>query len=308
MPKYTVDQSIEINAPASAVRDTLTNFRAWPAWSPWLYVEPTTALKYWGEAGAVGHGYSWDGKETGAGQMTLTEISDGQIRLDLVFTRPFKSKAAVGFTLAETAEGTRVHWTMHSALPFFMFPLVGMMTNMISMDYRRGLAMLKAQVEDGAIQSETIREGIVDLPTGPYLGVAGSAHYSEMATEMGRDFPQMLAAVQTAGLEPTAPPMSVYTKMSMRTGRFDYIAAMPVAPNTTAAGLAPGQLTAGRALKVVHTGPYHFIGNAWSSVMSQARAEKHKLNKRRPAIEVYLNDPATTPEAELITEIYVPIR
>ena len=55
-------------------------------------------------------------------------------------------------------------------------------------------------------------------------------------------------------------------------------------------------------------GDYRFLGAAWNAAMGHARMQKYKLDKRRPALEVYTNQPgAVTSSNDLLTELLVPI-
>jgi len=40
MPAFHVESSILINANSGKVLEKLNNFKEWPVWSPWLYMEP----------------------------------------------------------------------------------------------------------------------------------------------------------------------------------------------------------------------------------------------------------------------------
>jgi len=169
MPAYHIESSILINASADKVLEKLNNFREWPAWSPWLYTEPDAKLEYRGEANQIGHGYDWKGEMTGAGNMTLTQTDSSELKMDLQFLKPFKSKAKVSFDIIEKSpEQTHVTWHMDSSLPFFMFFMTGTIKSMITSDYQRGLKLLKDYVETGKIKSATTVDGVVDVTVNPY--------------------------------------------------------------------------------------------------------------------------------------------
>ena len=65
------------------------------------------------------------------------------------------------------------------------------------------------------------------------------------------------------------------------------------------------KLAGGKAVTILHTGPYYQIGIAWDQVMQYI--EKNKLIIQGPPREVYLNDPNQVPEEQLLTEIQVPV-
>jgi hypothetical protein len=55
-------------------------------------------------------------------------------------------------------------------------------------------------------------------------------------------------------------------------------------------------------------GAYRHLGSAWSAGMMRERAKVFKSAKGHAPFEVYMSDPATTPEADLVTEIHFPAR
>ena len=55
-------------------------------------------------------------------------------------------------------------------------------------------------------------------------------------------------------------------------------------------------------------GTYDHLGNSWGAAYQFARAKKIKQSKREATFEIYRNDPETTAPAELLTEIYMPLR
>ena len=104
--------------------------------------------------------------------------------------------------------------------------------------------------------------------------------------------------------------MSVYNHMDLKGARCTYTAALPVSNPATAApdGIQYGSLRGGRALKVIHTGSYHHLGNAWSTAIANQRQQKLKPSKQQAPFEKYLNDPSETAADQLVTEIYIPLR
>ncbi len=313
MPAYHVESSIEIDAGTDAVLPHLNDFEKWPAWSPWLYMERTAQLDYRGVAGTIGHGYDWRGNLVGAGGMTMTAQSPARLDMDLNFLKPFKSRAAVRFDIESLSpEQTRVTWHMDGKLPFFLFFMTGMMKAMIKMDYTRGLTLLKDIVEAGVAHSSTVVDGVVDVPEQTFIGDTQNATLTTLADAMGRSYPTLFEALEAENLAMTGPAVAVYNTMDIKTGNCNYTAGLPIAADVAKSdlpkGLNPGKIAAGKALKVTHTGSYRHLGNAWSTIMANQRHLKLKIQKNRPPFEVYVTDPTKTPESDLITEIYLPIK
>jgi AraC family transcriptional regulator len=72
------------------------------------------------------------------------------------------------------------------------------------------------------------------------------------------------------------------------------------------AGMQQRSIKAGKYARFVLTGPYAHIGAAFNRIF-QTLAAKQVALRPEFCIENYLNDPRTTPESELKTELLVPI-
>lgn len=84
-------------------------------------------------------------------------------------------------------------------------------------------------------------------------------------------------------------------------------AAITLPANTpTPDGLVEQRVPAGRYASVVHKGPYEDLPGLWAKLRHEwLPASGHRMG--RPSYELYLNDPATTPKPELLTEILMRI-
>jgi len=310
MPAFQVTSSIDINTPTSRVREAISDFNTWPIWSPWLIMERECQPTYQGRAGELGHGYNWEGKKVGAGGMVMTALDANRMEADLNFLKPWKSHADIAFEFKSTGDNqTRVDWHMDGSLPVFMFFMLGKMKAMIAADYDRGLRMLKDYLETGSVPSGTNVEGIVDVPATLYAGKSYHSSMQDISESMGKAFPELFNASTAAGADIIGMPFSIYNKMDMVNGVCAFTAAVPVSAKVTLAnGVQCNERAACKAFKVVHTGPYRHLGNAWSIGMGDMRHAKIKADKHNPPFEIYINDPENTPEEALITEIYLPVR
>lgn len=307
MPAYHVERSVKITAPSAKVRDVLEDFSEWPKWSPWLCMEPETKLNFFGEPKTVEHGYEWEGKVVGAGKMRLAAKDHQHLTMDLEFLRPFKSRAGIRFDIDQRGDETGVTWHMDGKLPFFMFFMTNAMKTYIGMDYERGLKMLKEYVETGAVKSQSNFAGIVDVSAMNFVGVEDHCSMDKLGDSMKRTLPAAHKLATDQKLTISGSPGTVYNKMDLKNQNFHYTAIMPISESVTGSKHG-GAIEPCKALKVIHTGSYEHVGNAWSTVMAHQRTQKLKPHKSQAPFEFYLNDPAETAEEELVTEIYVPIR
>ncbi|MCA9175037.1 MAG: SRPBCC family protein [Planctomycetales bacterium] len=309
MPAIHVERSIRISSAADRVRDSIADFHQWPAWSPWLCSEPSAKLEFFGAPGEIGHGYRWDGQLVGAGGMTIASVDDGRLQMDLEFLRPFKSKAQVMMRAHAIGDAeTQVDWHMDSKLPFFLFFMTGMMKTMIGMDYERGLKMLKEYLETGAVNSKTELVGVVNFEGLNFVGVETRCSMAEIGESMHETLPAAHRVATDAGLQMNGPPGAIYHTFDPKGQQCHYTAMVPVESTRQVAGAVEGTIDACRALKVVHTGSYQNLGNAWSTAMCAQRSLKLKPHKRLRPFELYVSDPCETPEEQIVTEIYLPLR
>ncbi len=323
MPKFNVQQAIEINAPLPQIRSILSDFRQWPTWSPWLCAEPDCTLTYTGSANSQGHGYTWQGDVVGSGNMQLTKLSDTALDMGLTFLKPWKSVADVSFELESLdSKNTRVHWLMQSKLPFFMFFMTSTFSAMIGADYRRGLMMLKEYAETGSVASCNTFDGVVSIDRANYAGISGSA----AITEVGSAIQNTMYSLESQEVAKSALDkpqyLTVYNKVNIKLQQCTFTSAVIVDENSNLENqtqdqtsnqnhqvkLTTGTIQSAQAFKVTHTGSYENLGNAWSSAMAHVRARKLKQDKNNPPFERYINDPASTPAEQLITEILIPLK
>lgn len=307
MPRFNVERSIEIAAPIETAYASVRDFRQWPVWSPWLIAEPDCRLTY----AEDGSQYSWDGEVVGAGTLALVrEDAPNRLECDLNFIRPWKSHADVRFEFQSTGDGTRVTWTMDSALPWFLFWMKPMMVAALGMDYDRGLAMLKEVVETGVNPSKLTFDGPSDYAGCTYVGVRRSGPFAEIGEMVAADFGKLHEWSQKAGITPAAPPLAIYHKFNMARDRIEYTCAYPVqsAPASTGEEVTTGTIPPTRIYRITHTGPYRHLGNAWSTGMLFARNKVFRQDKSIPPFEIYETDPDSTPETEAVTRVCFPLR
>ena len=66
-------------------------------------------------------------------------------------------------------------------------------------------------------------------------------------------------------------------------------------------------LPGGRVAVFLHTGPYSKLNETWSTIYADWLPSSGETPRNVPPYEVYVDDPSSTPPAELRTEIHIPI-
>jgi hypothetical protein len=148
--EFSIQRQISINVPASDIFTWINNVRRFNLWNPWAAMDPDTTMTYNGTDEGPGASYSWVGKKTGQGTMTLLDQSPPtDVNFSLDFVKPFKANNKANFHLIESAGPTIVVWTMTGKNGFTnkLFQTFVNMDNMVGKDFEKGLANLKTKVE-----------------------------------------------------------------------------------------------------------------------------------------------------------------
>ncbi len=307
MPRLTVTRSIEMNASIDTVFHILNDFSTWQTWSPWLIMDPEAKVTVSEDKKS----YEWEGPRSGSGEMKIVEEEENtSLSIDLQFLKPWKSKAKTYFYLTEKGNKTDVKWVMNSSLPFFMFWMKKMMEMLIGMDYDRGLRLLKDLAEDGEVHSKLNFVGKESLPEQTFIGVRTSCSMAEMGKKMAEDLPRIHAFVLENKLEISGAPFTQYHKWDMKNGRAEYSSAIPVnsAPSNLPEGFYVGTIPATNVYTLEHVGPYHHLGNAWSTMYNMQRNKEIPVNKKIHPLETYHNNPNEVAANELVTKIHFPLK
>lgn len=141
-----------------------------------------------------------------------------------------------------------------------------------------------------------------------------SAEPSSITNAIAAAFDTLMGYVGRHGLIPIAPPRTIYTAYGEQ--RVEFRVAMPILrphPVPEAEPQAAIETIRGaKAYRFTHRGPYSRLMQTYGQItvflkergwlQSEADWEKYM-----PMWEEYLNDPESTPEADLLTYIYLPI-
>jgi len=307
MPKFNVCKSVNIHSSLEDVYSKVRDFHSWPTWSPWLISDPDCRVTY----GEDGTNYAWEGKISGSGKMEITADEPNEfIRYKITFLKPWKSVSDVGFAFLNTKDGVEAVWTMDGSLPFFMFWMKPMMTTMVSMDFQRGLLMLKDCIETGEVPSKLEFLPNQAFKGGRYIGRKTSCKISQISEAMRNDFESLKKWIEENQVEISGKPFAVYLQFNMNQGTTEFTWGFPT---ETKFEKVPEQfiidnLPSCRCYCVKHTGPYRHLGNAWSAGMMHERAKVFRQNKKAHPFELYETDPDQTPENDAVTLIHFPLK
>jgi effector-binding domain-containing protein len=176
-----------------------------------------------------------------------------------------------------------------------------------------GLAALSALAQDGggAAAPEAPRSpefGVeIVLPERTVVFLSGTGQWDSAFDTLVDAFKTVYGFMEKQGLQPAGEPLMIYTGAD-DTG-FSFQAAVPIAAapdNPPKGDIAVGQAPSGRAYKFVHRGSYGAMENTYEAITNFF--DERNIESQDMFIEEYLTDPRTTPEADLVINILVPVK
>ena len=316
LPRHShVERKVVIDAPRATVFALVDGFKQFKKWSPWAALDPNAKYTIEGPEFGVGAKQSWigDPKTVGSGSQEIVEVKPGESvtsRLDF----GDRGIATATMTLAPDPPGTQVTWSLdtdNGAGPIGRwFGLL--MDHWVGPDYEKGLVNLKTLAEslpktDFADLSVTI----VDAApvTVAWLASESSKDTAEIGDAIGAAYTKVVAFMKTEGLNQAGPPITINTRWDDVGYGFD--AAIPVdkAPAMEVPSDSPVKLKqtyGGKALKIVVKGPYGGLPPSYAKLEAFMAARGYE--PAGPSWDEYVSDPGATPEADLTTNIYQPVK
>lgn len=310
-----VERSIVIAAPRATVFTLVNGFGSFNKWSPWAARDPQAQYAYEGPAAGIGAKMSWTGdpKKVGSGSQEIT----ASVPYERVTTRldfGAQGNATAQFTLTPEGDAIRVTWGFDADLG--MNPVgryFGLMFDgLIGPDYERGLAGLKTLAESlpkTDFAGLEVQEAQVAPVTVAFITATSARDEQAIASAVGGAFRQVTLFMSARGLKQAAAPITINTRWDDAGYEFD--AAIPVdrAPQRevpAASAVKIKETYAGKALKVVHIGAYRDMPANYDRLTAYMAAAGY--DPAGPPWDEYVTDPANTPEADLVTNIYMPVR
>lgn len=143
--KYHVEHFTVIKKSIPEVRDKVADLNYYAKWNPWQLMEQDGKYEITGVPKVPGHSYSWQGRKTGIGSLTLRDLDDRHVHFDLEFIKPFKARAKDDWVFEEWGNGeTKVTWQNNGDLPFPVARLIApMLKKNLNKQFVQGLKNLK---------------------------------------------------------------------------------------------------------------------------------------------------------------------
>lgn len=169
----------------------------------------------------------------------------------------------------------------------------------------RMLAYLEALIRrEGGIMPYEVE--VIEAAPQTIAAVKVHTTLKKIAEEIPTGFGAVVQAMGSAGLAPAGPPLLVYHDVIDEETDGDVEICVPV--NGQIDGVSEvytRELEGGSMASTIHHGPYQEIAPAYHTVTGWISEHGHEI--AGPPREIYLNDPQTVPEEELLTRVEFPI-
>jgi effector-binding domain-containing protein len=310
-----VVREVGVDAPISAVFALVDGFDRFNDWSPWVNADPDARYVFDGPDRSVGARMSWDGDPdtVGTGTQTIIErVPFEKVRSELDFGS--QGAAMSTFTLSEQGEGTLIRWEFETDMG--LNPLgrwMGLfMDRWVGGDYETGLASIKGIAEKlPKVDFRNLEWEEVEVRQSPLIYVEASCGTDEREIQatFASAFARLTSFVAKHRLEPDGPPRTINHEWGESGYRFDAAIPLPAVPDIQVPVGSPVRVKssyAGKALRVVHRGAYDGMRATYDRLFACAAA--YGFEPAGPPWDEFVNDPGDFPEADLLTQIYLPVR
>jgi hypothetical protein len=291
--KYHLERSTYIHAPATLIFEQVNTLKNWEKWSPWEKMDPQMEKSYNNISAGILASYSWKGKKTGEGKMTIIKSVPGElVESQLDFGK--NGLATSGHRFEQTGDSVKVTWYFDSdngnnPIAKYMTAIMGGMMKGVFEDGLKDLKNLCENMPRPQGYVEKVEE-IEMKETLPYLGIKTTCTMENISAEMGKNYGLIMSEMKKQGVEfnPKAPPAAIYYKWENNNFEFDAI--IP----TNKPGIASGSVFTGE----IQSGNYivaHYLGAYKDSHLGHEAARAYaishgKIIKGVP-MEMYMNDP-----------------
>ena len=310
-----VERSVEIDAPPCVVFAKVNGFQSFNDWSPFVALNPEATYSYEGPDFGVGAKMYWAGEgpdaETGSQEIVAsTPYEQVQVRLDF----DADGTADVAYILEAVDGGTRLTWAFDTdfGLDLFSRYFGLILDRQLGPIYAQGLTNLKRIAEDlPKVDWSDIEIAITVVPSTTIAYTTGdcSREPEEIGAALAAAYGRVAGFIAANGLQLTGPPIAVANYWDERGWGFD--AGIPVS-GAPSRGAGPGskvrmgETYGGQVVRAVHIGPFSGLEPTYLKI--EAFMAAHQLEENGRSWESYVSDPGSTPEEELITEVYFPAK
>lgn len=170
-------------------------------------------------------------------------------------------------------------------------------------EHERMLREVEQLIQRGDIMEIDAR--LEELEPATLVTVPFESRMDEIGAAVGEAYQQLFGSLAAGGVAPLGPPLLRYLRHEGEVWSLQ--AAVAVAPGTAVpTGTAVTEVPAAMAVCAVHRGPYSELGLVYHELNQWATG--HGYEATGEMVDVYRNDPTTTPPEQLETEVRLLVR
>lgn len=306
----SIERSVVIEKSPAVVFPLVADLNNWEHWSPWIDMDPEAEYITTEPSSGLESRQDWKGDEIGTGYLLTKEYSEGErVLFDLVFDEHSDTPNQDEWTFEEVDGGTKVTWNTHLKLDYPLGRIFGLFVEgMLGPQKENGLAKLKEYAM--SLKEKPVNKfEIVEVEAKPMYYVSGSADMN--SDDISKMFKEAYGKLQVFcaenNIQMTDAPIAITTNYEEGKA-YEFQAALIVDRNDVKPNgdINSGMTYTGKALKAAHIGPYDTLTDTYTSIMSYIMESNLEINGY--SWEQYVSDPGNTPEDELVTFIYFPVK
>ena len=307
-----VERSVFIDTPPSVVFSQVNGLQNFNDWSPWVALMPDAEYSFEGPAFGVGSKLSWSETDETGSQTIIASAPYERVDVELDFGSQGTAQSA--YLLQPENGGTRLTWTFDTDFGLNIINRYWglLLERQLGPSFAQGLTNLKRITEElPKVDWSHLEIGITDVPSTTIAYFTGSSGRDpdEIGAALAAAYGRVALFISTNELQMGGQPLAITNYWDERGWGFD--AGIPVsgAPSRGAGPDSPvrmGETYGGRVVRAVHVGPHTTLEETHAIIIAFITAHRLEANGRN--WEVFVSDPGNTPEEELVTEIYYPVK
>ena len=300
----------KLDASPEQVFAQVNDLKNWENWSFWNQMDKSMTTTYTDQTVGAGASYSWDGKKTGKGSLTILESEPNKGIKSQMFFEGEEDESFSDFTIAPTEDGgSNVTWDFKSdyssKLPWKRYQnAIGKM--MVTKAYSKGLERMDAYIKEHpevhikeSKSSNNLKIEEVDQAEFYGITVSKSGQISEFGAKIYDDgFSAAMAEVEKMNAKVSGYPFAQWTEWDTIGDKYTLNLGMTVAEK--------GERFGGtKALKVSYYGTYEGMDEAYLALIAYGNEKGYTMGM---PMELFVTDPTLEPDtSKWLTEIYFPI-
>ncbi len=311
--KVHVERSVEMNAKPDVVFGIINDLDKWKQWSPFIEMDTTATMVYSEPSEGVGAWYTWNGKNSGEGKLTIIQSTPYSfINCEMNFGA--MGIATGAFKIDSVANGVKVTWSLDSdgeGISWYFYVmskyLYMVMDKNLGQEFEKGLNKIK-QIAEDIPQKETVAGFDVEekILTGiNILSIRETVKNSEIGMKIGQNYTLIGQYMTKAKISVTGSPLIILHAMQADDCEIEF--AIPVDSTAKTSGkIIFSELPSTNAIVVKYFGSYSKTASLYDAVNKYIESKGKKISG--PSREVYITDPGIEKDtAKWLTEIVFPV-